>query len=49
MTEDRDGMTENMQQSRPCVDTVTSNQRLESIQNITRVMQQQLVFNGKTT
>ena len=41
ITEDRDGMTENTQQS--------SNQILESIQNITRIMQQQLVFNGKTT
>ena len=49
VTEDRGGMTENAQQSRPNVDTVTSNQILESIQNITRVMQQQLVFNGKTT
>ena len=47
--EGRGGMTENTQQSRPNVDTVTSNQILESIQNITRVMQQQLVFNGKTT
>ena len=28
---------------------VTSSQILESIQNITRVMQQELVFNGKTT
>ena len=46
---DRDGMTENTQQSRPSVDMVTSNQILESIQNITKIMQQQLVFNGKTT
>ena len=30
-------------------DAVTSGQILESIQNITRVMQQQLIFNGKTT
>ena len=49
ITEDRDRMTENTQQSRPSVDTVTSNQILESIQNITRIMQQQLVFNGKIT
>ena len=49
VTEDRGGMTESTQQSRPSVDMVTSNQILESIQNITRVMQQQLVFNGKTT
>ena len=49
VTEDRGRMTENAQQSRPNVDTVTSNQIVESIQNITRVMQQQLVFNGKTT
>ena len=49
MTEDRDGKAENTQQSRPSADMVTSNQILESIQNITRVMQQQLVFNGKTT
>ena len=48
MTEDRGGMTENAQQPRPNVDTVTSSQILESIQNITRVMQQQLVFNRKT-
>ena len=49
MTEDRHGMTENTQQLRLSVDAVTSNQILESIQNITRVMQQQLVFNRKTT
>ena len=49
MTEDRGGMTESTQQSRLSVDMVTSNQILESIQNITRVMQQQLVFNRKTT
>ena len=49
VTEDRGGMTESTQHSRPSVDMVTSNQILESIQNITRVMQQQLVFNGKTT
>ena len=30
-------------------DTVTSTQILESIQNITKIMQQQLIFNGKTT
>ena len=49
VTEDKGGMMESTQQSRPSVDMVTSNQILESIQNITRVMQQQLVFNGKTT
>ena len=49
VTEDRGGMMESTQQSRPSVDMVTSNQILESIQNITRVMQQQPVFNGKTT
>ena len=47
VTEDRGGMMESTQHSRPSVDMVTSNQILESIQNITRVMQQQLVFNGK--
>ena len=47
--EDRGRMAENAQQARPNADTVTSNQILESIQSITRVMQQQLVFNGKTT
>ena len=49
MTEDRNKIAENVQQSGPSADTVTRNQILESIQNITRVMQQQLVFNGKTT
>ena len=49
VTEDRGRMRENAQQDRPNADMVTSNQILESIQNITRVMQQQLVFNGKTT
>ena len=29
--------------------SVTNTQILESIQNITKVMQQQLIFNGKTT
>ena len=47
MTEDRGRMTENAQQHWPNADMVTSSQILESIQNITRVMQQQLVFNGK--
>ena len=49
VTEDRDGMTENTQQPRPSVDVVTSNQILEFIWNITRIMQQQLIFNRKTT
>ena len=47
--ENREERTENSQPSGPSTDTVTSNQILESIQNITRVMQQQLVFNGKTS
>ena len=49
VTEDRNEIAENTQQSGPSADTVTSNQILESVQNITRVMQQQLVFNEKTT
>ena len=49
VTEDRGRMRENAQQDRPNADMVTNSQILESIQNITRVMQQQLVFNGKTT
>ena len=49
MREDRGGMTENTQQSSSNVDTVTNKQILKSIQNITKVMQQKLVFNGKTT
>ena len=47
--ENREERTENSQPPGPSTDTVSSNQILESIQNITRVMQQQLVFNGKTT
>ena len=49
VTGERGRIGENAQQDRPNADTVTSSQILESIQNITRVMQQQLVFNGKTT
>ena len=49
VTGDRGRMRENAQQDRPNADMVTSSQILESIQNITRVMQQQLVFNGKIT
>ena len=33
----------------PSASSVTNTQILESIQNITKVMQQQLIFNGKTT
>ena len=33
----------------PPASSVTNTQILESIQNITKVMQQQLIFNGKTT
>ena len=45
--ENREEKAENSQPSGPSTDTVTSSQILESIQNITRVMQQQLVFNRK--
>ena len=38
---------QNSQPARTSTDTVTSSQILEFIENITRVMQQQLVFNGK--
>ena len=48
-TENREERTENSQPPGPSTHTVTSNQILEFIQNITCVMQQQLVFNGKTT
>ena len=47
--ENRGERTENSQPAGTSTDTVTSSQILESIQNITRVMQQQLVFNGKST
>ena len=49
VTEERGRLTQNAQHDKLNADTVTSSQILESIQNITRVMQQQLVFNGKTT
>ena len=47
--EDREERTENVQPPRPSTDMVTNSQILELIQNITRIMQQQLVFNRKTT
>ena len=47
--ESREERAGNSQPSGTSTDTVTSSQILESIQNITRVMQQQIVFNGKTT
>ena len=47
--ENRRERAENSHPAGTSTDAVTSSQILESIQNITRVMQQQLVFNGKTT
>ena len=47
--ENRGEKAENSHPAGTSTDTVTSSQILDSIQNITRVMQQQLVFNGKTT
>ena len=47
--ESREERIENSHPSGASTEAVTSSQILESIQNITKVMQQQLMFNGKTT
>ena len=49
MMENREERIENSHPPGASTDAVTSSQILESIQNITKVMQQQLMFNGETT